>query len=136
MINHRSRLNLFSTILFFLLSYVAYISKLPQAFFVLFGILFGILMIARPIRIEKEPEVEISLVSQMRERDIIRLEEMRQLEKKIYEIDRTHQTRFSYLLEKKVRLCCHQTARIGERYCICGRALEYPNLTETIINST
>lgn len=33
---------------------------------------------------------------------------------------------YSEILMKVVRLCCYQTARLEDKYCVCGRALVYP----------
>ncbi|MHA2099874.1 MAG: hypothetical protein ACW99A_14445 [Candidatus Kariarchaeaceae archaeon] len=32
----------------------------------------------------------------------------------------------SELLNDDVRPCCHQTARLNDKYCICGRVILYP----------
>lgn len=42
-------------------------------------------------------------------------------------IQKTHdQMLFSNILQTKVHLCCHQSARLKDKYCVCDRALEYP----------
>lgn len=33
---------------------------------------------------------------------------------------------YSNILKDNVRPCCHQSARLKDKYCACGRALEYP----------
>lgn len=33
---------------------------------------------------------------------------------------------YSEILMKVVKLCCYQTARLEDKYCVCGRALVYP----------
>ncbi len=33
---------------------------------------------------------------------------------------------YSSILQAEVHPCCHQSARLKDQYCACGRALEYP----------
>lgn len=33
---------------------------------------------------------------------------------------------YSEILKKKVKNCCFQSARLNDKYCVCGRALHYP----------
>ncbi len=33
---------------------------------------------------------------------------------------------YSEILEKYVDPCCYQTARLEDKYCMCGKAIEYP----------
>ena len=34
---------------------------------------------------------------------------------------------YSEILEDDVLKCCYQSARMNDKYCICGRALQYPS---------
>lgn len=37
---------------------------------------------------------------------------------------------YSNILMRNVDLCCYQGARLNDRYCICGRGIIYPKITE------
>ena len=34
---------------------------------------------------------------------------------------------YSEILQNDVLRCCYQSARLNDKYCVCGRALEYPS---------
>lgn len=34
---------------------------------------------------------------------------------------------YSNILKTKVHPCCHQSARLNDQYCACGRVIEYPS---------
>ncbi len=41
-------------------------------------------------------------------------------------VERKEKKVYSEILQTKVLECCYQSARLNDKYCICGRALEYP----------
>ncbi len=37
---------------------------------------------------------------------------------------------YSDILQQYVEICCHQSARLRDKYCMCGKALSYPTIKD------